>query len=263
MISGRTRLFAILADPIAQVKTPAVLNAVMARRGVDGIMVPVHVGRDDLAAVLEGLRRMRNFGGFIATVPHKGPMATLCDEITEAGRLVGAVNAVRREPDGRLVGDMLDGKGFVGGLAAHGIAVAGRSVFLAGAGGAANAIAIALAEAGIARLTVSNRTAARAEDLARRLAEARPGLPVTMAGPDPRGHDLVVNGTSLGLGADDPLPLDAARLEPGQIVAEVIMEPAETPLMAAARARGCRVHPGRPMLEAQAEMMADWLGMVP
>lgn len=262
-ITGHTRLYGILADPIHHVKTPQMLNALMARENIDGVLVPMHVGADGLAALVAGLRALRNLGGVIVTVPHKTAMVDLCDEVTASARAIGAVNTVRRTADGRLIGEMLDGKGFVGGLIAAGLDPRGRSAYLAGAGGAANAIAFALAEAGVSRLTIANRTRAKAQDLADRLAAACPGLALTIGGPDPSGHELVVNATSLGLAEGDPLPLDADRLEAAQTVAEIIMQPEETALLKAAAARGCRVHPGRPMLACQLDLMADFLGMRP
>ncbi|MDQ4137093.1 MAG: shikimate dehydrogenase, partial [Pseudomonadota bacterium] len=148
-ITGSTRVFGILADPIEHVRTPQALNALMRERGVDGVMVPFHAGADDLAAVAAGLRRLRSFRGMIVTVPHKTAMLGLCDAVSERARQVGAVNAVRREPDGRLVGDMFDGLGFVAGLRAAGIEPRGARAYIAGAGGAAKAIAFALVEAGV------------------------------------------------------------------------------------------------------------------
>ncbi|WP_029003271.1 shikimate dehydrogenase family protein [Azorhizobium doebereinerae] len=262
-ITGHTRLFGILADPIHHVRTPQALNALMQARGYDGVLVPLHVAPDDLATAIAGLRRLRNLGGLIVTVPHKTAILDLCDEVTDNARRIGAVNTVRRMPDGRLVGEMLDGKGFVAGLRKAGIEPAGRSAYLAGAGGAANAIAFALAEAGVSRLTIANRTRAKAEDLAGRLAGAFPALPVTIGTPDPSGHDLVANATSLGLKDGDPLPLDADRLSDDQIVAEIIMQPETTALLAAASARGCRTHQGHPMLACQLDLMADFVGMRP
>jgi shikimate dehydrogenase len=259
-ITGHTRVWGILADPIHQVKTPQGLNALMRARGVDGVMVPVHVAARDLPTVIEGLRRQRNFHGFIATVPHKTAMLDLCDEVSPAARMIGAVNAVRLA-DGRLSGTMLDGAGFLGGLRAAGIEPAGMRVYLAGAGGAANAIAFALAEAGVARLTLANRTRARAEALRDRVAAAYPALDLALGDAEPAGQDLLVNATSLGLAAGDALPFSVERLGAGQIVAEIIMQPEVTPLLAAAAARGCRTHPGRPMLASQLKLMADFLGM--
>lgn len=262
-ITGRTAIWGILADPIHHVQTPQGLNALMQRRGVDGVLIPFHVGADGLATLVAGLKVMRNFRGFVATVPHKTAMVGLCDEISAQARAIGAVNTVRRESDGRLVGDMLDGAGFVAGLKQAGIAPRGRRVYMAGAGGAANAIAFALVQAGIAHLTIANRTAAKSEELKKRLAAHYPSVPVGIGTNDPSGHDLVVNATSLGLRPGDALPLDVSRLTPDQIVAEIIMQPEVTALMAAAQAHGCRVHPGKPMLTCQLEMMADFMGMRP
>ncbi|MCM5571568.1 shikimate dehydrogenase [Burkholderiaceae bacterium FT117] len=259
-ITGHTRIYGILADPIHHVKAPQLMNPVFEAQGFDGVMVPIHVRPEDLGTVLAGLRAQQNFGGFVATVPHKTAMLAHCDELTDAARAIGAVNIVRRLPDGRLRGGMLDGDGFVAGLRSHGIEPAGLSVYLAGAGGAASAIAWALAEAGVSRLTVYNRTADKARQLVDRVAKAGPGVHMAVGTPDPYGHDLVVNATSLGLREDDPLPLDAARLQPGQLVAEIIMQPEETALLKAAKARGCRVHYGKPMLACQIELMAAFMG---
>ncbi|MFF7710135.1 shikimate dehydrogenase family protein [Pseudomonas sp. NPDC007930] len=259
-ISGNTRLYAIIADPIHHVKTPQAINALFRRRGQDRVMVPFHVPAEALAATVQGLRGLANLEGFIVTVPHKSAMLALCDRASAHARAIGAVNAVRRTAAGELVGEMLDGLGFVAGLRQEGIEPAGMSVYLAGAGGAANAIAFALAEAGIARLTVANRTAAKAEDLLQRLRQAYPALPVARGSGDPSGHALVVNATSLGLREHDPLPCHAERLSPEQVVAEIIMQPVHTPLLQAAAARGCRIQPGLPMLLCQVELMATAMG---
>lgn len=260
-VTGRTRVWGIVADPIAQVKTPQGLNARLRARGLDGILVPFHVAAAGLAAFVAGVRATNNFGGFIATVPHKTAMLSLCDEVSASARLIGAVNAIRREPDGRLAGEMLDGIGFVAGLRHAGIEPHGQAVYLAGAGGAANAIAFALAEAGVARLTVANRTRAKVEDLKQRLARLHPDLPVEIGTPDASGHTLVVNATSLGLRNGDPLPLAADSLGPDMTVADIIMQPETTPLLAAAQASGCRAHPGQPMLDRQLDLMADFMAM--
>lgn len=261
-VTGQTRIFGILADPIHHVKTPGLFNALAAEAGVDAVMVPVHVRPEGLTAMVDGLRRMENFGGFIATVPHKTAMLPLCDEATEEARRIGAVNCVRREPGGRMVGAMLDGIGFVEGLRAAGIDPRGRRACLAGAGGAAAAIAFALAGAGVARLTIANRTAARAEALRARIAASYPGLALSTAGAEVAGQDLVVNATSLGMAAGDAPPLDFAQLHAGQVVADAIMEPAMTPLLRAAEAAGARIQPGLPMLASQIRLMARHMGAI-
>lgn len=259
-ITGTTRIFAILADPIHHVKTPQGINRLFDADAFDGVMVPIHVGSDDLATVVQGLRRMNNLGGFVVTVPHKTAVPALCDELTPAAARIGAVNVVRRTVDGRLVGGILDGEGFVAGLRSVGIEPSGRSVYLAGAGGAASAIAYALAQAGVSRLTIANRTTAKASKLVGRMQEDFAGLAISVGTDDPSQHDIVVNGTSLGLREGDALPLDVDLLTSEQIVAEIIMQPAETALLRAAAARGCRVHFGAPMLATQVALMAEFMG---
>jgi shikimate dehydrogenase len=219
----------------------------------------VHVPAGGLADVLAGLRRMRNLAGFVVTVPHKTAVASLCDELGPAGRAVGAVNTVRRTADGRLVGDMFDGAGFVEGLRSQGHDPAGRRVLLLGAGGAASAIAFALAEAGARRVTVANRTRAKAQAVADRVRRAFPGADVAVGDADPRDHDMVVNATSLGMRPEDPLPLDVDLLRQDVLVAEIIMKPELTPLLEQARQRQCPIHYGRHMLDRQVELMARFM----
>lgn len=255
-VTGATRIFAIIADPVAHVKTPQVINARLARAGYDGILVPLHAAAGDLAAVFAAFRGLRNLAGWVVTVPHKTAALALCDEVSPLARRIGAVNCVRREPDGRLVGAMLDGTGFVEGLRCEGVDPSGKSVYLAGAGGAASAIAFALCEAGVARLVVANRSAGKRDELVARLAHHYPACIVTGEGRAAEA-EIVINATSLGLRPGDRSPVDEAELRPHHVVAEVVMEPELTPLLRAAQAKGCRIHLGRHMLEAQAAAMID------
>lgn len=260
-ITGNTRLYGIVADPVSQVKTPQTMRKVFDQRGTDGVLVPMHVTSENLPAFVQGLRSILNFGGMIATVPHKTAMVDLCDDITPAARMVGAVNIVRRNADGSLSGDILDGQGFVGGLRQHGIEPRDLRVLLSGAGGAAKAIAFALADAGVARLDLYNRTQAKAQDIITRLQAVYPRVAMAAVGASPVGYDLVINATSLGMRPDDAFPIDVSGLSAAQIVAEIIMTPALTPLLAAAQEKGCRIQFGLPMLECQIELMADFMGV--
>ncbi|MCA1406726.1 shikimate dehydrogenase [Ensifer sp. IC3342] len=262
-ITGKTRIYGILADPIHHVKTPEVMAEVFARHGVDAALIPFHVRLDGLATLVCGLKAMENFGGFIATVPHKPAMLGLCDGATEEARNIGAVNCVRREADGRMVGTMLDGIGFVVALrTVTGFEPAGKRAYVAGAGGAACAIAFALADAGVSHLTIANRTVDKAEALVARLRQGHPGLSLSTDAASVADHDLVVNGTSLGMKETDAPPLDFSRLSAGQVVADAIMEPVLTPLLKAAEAIGCRIQRGLPMLQCQIELMAKHMGAI-
>ena len=259
MISGATALCFTLAHPAAHVRTPATFNALAAERGADIVMVPLDVAGDDLPAFLRAMRGMRNVTGAVVTIPHKSIAGRFCDELSPRAQQCSAVNVIRRTSEGRLIGDVFDGLGFVGGLRGAGHAVEGRAVLLAGAGGAASAIAFALAEAGVSRLGVFNRTEARARDLVDRVAKDYPRVWAEVAGADPTGFDIVVNATSLGLQPDDPLPVEASKLSPAMLVAEAVMQPERTSLIAAAEAVGAATHGGLAMLQAQLALIAEFL----
>lgn len=259
-VTGRTRLIGIIADPIARVQAPTLINPLLASRGADAVLVPFHVASDRFDSALQGLRAVRNLAGLIVTMPHKEAAAAAATELTPAARLASAVNVLRFESEAALVGALFDGEGFLAALRADGHSVEGRRVLVLGAGGAAAAIAFALAGAGVAGLTLHNRTAPRAQALAARLEAAFPPLSVRVGGPDPRGHDLVVNAAAVGFRPDEPLLLDAARLEPTMVCCEIVMQPEVTPFVACAREAGCAVMLGRAMLEHQLELMLQFLG---
>ncbi|MEV0188300.1 shikimate dehydrogenase [Kitasatospora purpeofusca] len=249
-ISGHTRLYAVLGDPIAQAKAPALLNRLFAANGVDAVLVPVHAPADRLDEVVRGLKAVANLDGLLVTVPHKLAMCGHADELSEAAALLGSTNALRREPDGRWYGDNFDGAGFVRGLAAAGHHPARLRVALAGAGGAGLAIAAALLTEGAAALTVTDPDRGRANALLERLGTRWPGR-VTAAPHPPSDIDLAINATPLGLHPADPLPFDPAALAPSALVADIIMTPAETPLLRTATAFGLATHPGIHMLTEQ------------
>lgn len=259
-ITGTTALVGIVADPIAHVQTPQRLNAWFRDQGHDAILVPMHVATEDLASLVQSLRRLKNLTGFVVTVPHKEAFARLCDQLGEEAAIVGAVNAVRRLSDGRLLGENFDGAGFVSGLRAAGIDPRGHDVLMAGAGGAARAIGFALARADIASLSIFNRNHARADALAQTI-RSRFSTSVVAAASDlsREKFTLVVNATSLGLSETDPLPVPKMLLHPETIVAEVIMKPERTKLLNMAAKHGCRVHPGRHMLDAQIELLGNFV----
>jgi shikimate dehydrogenase len=258
MITGTTRLYGIIGHPIAHVRVPMSFNARFERDGIDGASLPFHATPERFAAAVRGLQALENLGGFVVTAPHKQAMVDLCDEVVGEAKLVGAVNAVRRDPDGRLIGDLFDGQGFVRGLLAAGQVLAGKRVFVYGAGGAGNAVTFALARAGVAALTVHNRTQPRAEDLVRRLAAAYPACVVAVGDKDPRGFDIAVNATSVGL-HDDDQSFDVSGLPRSTLVAEVIMKPEKTALLKAAEAHGCPIQQGRHMLDFQMDLIFDFM----
>ncbi|WP_417721579.1 shikimate dehydrogenase family protein [Salipiger sp.] len=259
VIGGTTRLMGVIGDPIVQARTPGAINPIFAAMGADIVCVPLHVPAADLATCWAGLKAMPNLVGFGITLPHKQAALALCDSLDPLAERVGAVNLVRREADGSFRGYQFDGAGFLRGLTQAGIAVEGRSCLMIGAGGAAVAIAFALAEAGASDITVANRTNAKADALADKVNTAL-GRAVLRAGPpEPAPGQLVINATSLGLQESDALPLDPEALHPGMTVAEVIAQPEVTALLRAAEARGVAVHSGMRMIEGQVSAIAEHL----
>jgi shikimate dehydrogenase len=261
MITGKTRLCGIVGHPIGHVRVPMTFNERFARDGIDMVSLPFHVRPENFADWVRGFRAMDNLDGFVVTAPHKKAMAGLCDELVGEGKLVGAVNIVRRESGGRLVGDLFDGRGFVNGLLTHGHQLAGKRVFAMGAGGAGNAVTFALARAGVAAITIHNRTQARAEDLAASLRAAYPDCEVRVGPRDARGHDIAVNTTTLGLEPGDALPFDLEQLPRNMLIAEVIMKPERTALIEKARALGHPTQEGRHMLDHQVDLIFEFLGL--
>lgn len=258
-IDGRTRVIVHLAYPSAHLRTPAFFNPLMERQGRNAVLVPWQVKPDNLSQVWETLRLCESVAGVIVTIPHKTAVAGLCDALEGAARFLNVANVARRTGDGHFIGRMYDGPGYLRGLRSQGHQVAGRKVLLLGAGGAATGIAHSLMEEGVAALTIANRTRPRAATLAKALnREFRTGI--AMAGDAVGGdHDIVINATSVGLKADDPLPIDPQTIRPDALVGEVIMQPDVTPLLQAAQGRGCRIHKGKHMIIGQTELLADFL----
>jgi shikimate dehydrogenase len=175
--------------------------------------------------------------------------------------VAGACNAVKRLADGRLVGDMFDGAGFVRGVQRKGFDVNGKRVLVVGTGGVGCAIAASLAGAGIAAISLFDVNSESCEGLAHRLKTNYPQIEVRTGSNDPSGHDLVVNATPMGMNEGDPLPLDVSRLSAQTFVGEVVMKTEMTAFLQEAHIRGCRVQVGSDMLFEQIPAYLEYFGL--
>ncbi len=256
-LDGETRLIPILGDPIAQVKSPALLSDRLAAEGANAIVPPVHVRAEDFRAAVEGLKRIGNLDGFVITIPHKFVAAEVCDRLSDRAAFLGSANVVRREADGAWFGDHCDGQGYVAGVRAQGARVEGAAVLLIGAGGAGSAIAYEFLNQGAASVAVHDADAARRAALIARLEARFPGR-ARAGGWSPKGFDLVANATPMGMRPEDPFPADPAQLEARQFVADCVTRPEETPMILRARALGCATMIGLGMFNGVAERMADF-----
>ena len=204
---------------------------------------------------------MRNLGGFTVTIPHKTGILPLLGRTTRRAEASGSVNLVRREPDGTLAGDIVDGAGFVRGLEAQGHRVRGASVWLVGLGGAGGAIAAALCEAGSDDCSSPRSTPSGRKSRSIVCCAHYPDVPVAEVSTPPKGVHIAINATPLGLRPGDPLSFDPMTLDSDALVADVIMSPVETPLLQRARAHGRRIHHGRHMLDHQIPLYLEWFGI--
>ena len=262
-VDGNSRVFGVIAHPVAHVRAPMVFNPRFAAGGLNHIMVPIDAPPDKLEDIIRGLPRMPNFGCLAGTIPHKLAMAELCDDLGTVAQLSGAVNAVRFDQDGRLYGDNFDGAGFVAGCRGNGFEVAGKTVLMLGAGGAARAIVAALCEAGVGQLTIANRNLAKAQQLVELLVTGGGFANVSaqpLAKTDGVGFDMIINGTSLGLHPDDPVPLALDQVSKDTLIADIVMVPAETKWLRDATQRGLVVHYGRHMLDYQIDLIGQFIG---
>jgi shikimate dehydrogenase len=267
MISGKTRMLALIGHPVGHSLSPAMHNASFAADGLDYLYVALDVAPGDLPAAVAGLRAV-NVRGFNVTMPHKRAILPLLDGVDEGSRVSGAVNTVVTEGSG-LRGYNTDGGGLVEACEEAGVEISGRRALLLGAGGAAAAIALAFGAEGVSVLRIVNRSPEHAEELREKLREA--GLknvevyPYDTLDEAAREAEIVVNATPLGMKDGDPLPLPGEYLDEARTVCDAVYRPGrETALVREARERGTRVVTGQRMLLYQGVLAQRlWTGREP
>lgn len=263
---------AVLGHPIRHSISPAMHNAALAEMAredaaySDWRYFRFEVPPDELPRALD-LLHAKKFRGVNLTVPHKILAVARVAEIDPAARPVGAVNTLRRREDG-WEGFNTDGHGLASGLREDlGVELSGADLILLGAGGAARGAAVECLRRGVRSLRIANRTRENLDALIALLAPLAGAIPVR--GFDPAGAAttglpagaVVINATSAGLKPSDPLPIDLAALHAPRAVYDMIYNPAETPLLAAARARGLPAANGLSMLVHQgARALEIWTG---
>jgi shikimate dehydrogenase len=260
MITGKTTVIAHLGYPTQAFKAPMIYNPWFEANHVDAVVVPLGVRAEDYEDLFRGLFRITNMHGALVTMPHKVTTTRLVDELTPTARIAGAANAVLRRPDGSLLGDMFDGAGFVRGVERKGRSIHGSRALVVGSGGVGSAIAASLAGAGAAAIGLFDAHDATAQALGDRLRTHYPALQVSTGSADPAGYDIVVNATPLGMKEDDPMPIDIARVAPDCFVGEVVMKEEYTPLLRAARQKGCKVQVGTDMLYEMIPAYLEFFG---
>jgi len=261
-VTGATRLYPIIGDPIAQVRSPETITDGFAAKGLNAICIPVHVPAERFDAIIPALLAIPNIDGMLVTVPFKARMLAFADRLGKAAKIIGAVNALRRESDGSWTGDMFDGMGFIRGAERKGEQLRGRRVALFGAGGAGSAIAYALADAGVRSIDIIDPDASRVAALVEKLGVAVPECAIQPASRLPHGVDMVVNASPIGMRVDDAMPGEIPRLDAATLVGDVVITPQPTPLIRHAIACGCHWVDGRDMHAGQVDAITAFFASI-
>ena len=259
-IDGNTELIAHIGFPTHSFKSPLIYNPYFEKEGINALVVPMGCQAEHYPAFLKSVFQLTNIRGALITMPHKVTTVGLLDGVTPTVKVAGACNAVKLDAQGRLVGDMFDGAGFVRGVRRKGFNLSGKRVLVVGTGGVGSAIAASLAAENIAAITLFDVNTASCESLAQRLVNEYPHIQVKTGSNDPDGHDLVVNATPMGMNEGDPLPMDVLRIAPETFVGEVVMRTEMTAFLLAAQQRGCRVQVGSDMLFEQIPAYLEYFG---
>lgn len=254
----------VIGWPVAHSRSPLIHGYWLKRYGIDGSYDRHAVEPGAAAAFVRSLRE-RGLAGCNVTLPHKEAVYAAADETLPAARAAGAANTLWFEND-RLMADNTDAAGYLNSLlaAVPGLDLASKTVAVLGAGGAARGIIFALHGAGVGTVHVFNRTRTRADAVATYFGSKVNAHDWNERVAGSRGADLIVNTTALGLAGGEPLDMDVSQLKASCIVSDIVYVPLETPLLAAAKARGLRTVDGLDMLLHQAVPGFEmWFGVRP
>ena len=255
-------LAGVIGDPVAHSRSPRLHGHWLKRYGIDGHYIPLHARPSDLTETLRLLPRL-GFVGLNVTLPHKHAALALADRVTPLADRIGAANTLLFTETG-IEADNTDAYGFTRNILDAQPGWMPGTVALIGAGGASRAVIVALIDSGATEIRLTNRTLARAEELTGDFGDRLTIVPWADRAAMLDGCDTLVNGTSMGMTGNPPLDLDLADLPRTSIVTDLVYTPLETPLLAAARARGNPCVDGLGMLLHQAAPGFErWFGTRP
>ena len=270
LLTGHTRVVGVIGDPVEHSRSPQMHNAALAKAGLDYVYVPFHVRPDDLGQAIAGFKAL-NVVGINVTLPHKQAVIPYLTSMSTEAELIGAVNTLTFLADG-IHGDNTDAPGVLRALEENGnLSVpVGEDVVVLGAGGAARAIVVAFAIAGVASITIVNRTTQKAIALAEEMHE-KIGVPMrgmgltdTQVPTAVRRSRLLINTATVSMDLTQPPLISADWLQPNAVVYDIVYTPPVTPLMTAAAERGCQTLGGIGMLIHQGAIAFEkWTGITP
>lgn len=255
-ISGHTGLLALIGSPVGHSGSPAMYNYSFERLGLDYVYVAFDIKVEEVADAIAAMKTFK-MRGCNVTMPCKREVVKYMDELSAAARMCGAVNTIVNE-DGKLIGHMTDGEGFINNLRDHGIDVAGKKVVIAGSGGAATAIQVQCALDGVREITICNRTVSKAYETADVIRREVPECVVNVydiadtetVTREIQSSRIFINATSVGMKPmeEETVVRDTVAFYPGLVVADAVYNPEETRLLREAKAAGCTCVNGKGML---------------
>ncbi|WP_457677760.1 shikimate dehydrogenase [Thermovibrio sp.] len=262
-ITGKTAVYGIIGYPVKHSLSPLMQTAAFKETGIDAVYVPFEVEPENLKEAVNGLRAL-SVKGFNVTVPHKEKVVESLDFLSQDAEFLGAVNTVKNE-GGELTGYNTDAEGFLRSLIEEGVELSGKKVLMFGAGGAARAVGYALLKGGVKFLNIVNRSFKRAKEVGELLGKRGNVLvyPLKEGTVEAllKDIDIIVNTTSVGMKETDPHLFDYSKIPEGITVVDIIYNPPETPLLKAARERGCKTVNGLGMLVHQGAVAFEiWTG---
>jgi len=263
-ITGKTAVYGIIGYPVSHSASPVMQNAAFRELGIDAVYVPFEVEPDELKSAISGLKAL-SVKGFNITVPHKEGAAELVDFLEGDAEFLEAVNTVKINEEGELIGYNTDAEGFLRSLAEEGVELEGKSALMIGAGGAARAVGYALLKGGVKFLNVVNRNFSRAKALAEKIGKRGNVLVYPLKESTLeillKDVDVIVNTTSVGMKENDPPLFDYSKIPEGITVVDIIYNPPKTPLLKEAEKRGCKIVNGLGMLVHQGAIAFEiWTG---
>ena len=262
-VTGKTCVYGIFGYPVKHSLSPLMQNAAFREAGIDAVYVPFEVEPENLKEAVDGVRAL-GIKGLNLTVPHKERIVEQLDYLSEEAELLGAVNTVKNE-NGELTGYNTDAEGFLRSLIEEGVELEGKKALMLGAGGAARAVGYALLKGGVSFLYIVNRNFQRAREVGELLGKRGNVLvfPLKESTVETllKEVDLIVNTTSVGMKPEDPHLFDYSKTPEGITVVDIIYNPPETPLLKAAKERGCKTVNGLGMLVHQGAVAFEiWTG---
>ncbi|MGN0428072.1 MAG: shikimate dehydrogenase [Agathobacter sp.] len=258
-ITGHTGLLALIGSPVGHSGSPAMYNYSFEKLGLDYAYVAFDIKEDQVKDYISAMKLLNMKGGNV-TMPDKTEAAKYMDELSPAAQIIGAINTIVNE-DGKLVGHITDGEGFVNNLKDHGIDIKGKKISVAGGGGAATAIQVQCALDGAREITIFNKKDAffeRTLATAEKIRHAVPGIVVNVYDIDDiakmteeiKDSDIFANATIVGMKPldDQSVVKDLSAFRPGLVVADAVYNPIETKMLREAKAAGCTCVGGKGML---------------